>query len=125
MPKVHIGKKIKEVFNHSHYSATEFATRINKSRTVVYDIFERDTIDTGLLSTISEVLHHNFFAYYNDMHSMVQEGTVPYMSQAEWMRSISEELRALRQQVNEIEKRQGYVKDKKEEKKKVTYKRKR
>lgn len=42
-------------------SATQFADKICVSRTNVYGIYERKTIDSGLLAKISEVLNHNFF----------------------------------------------------------------
>lgn len=61
---IHIGNKIKAVLKESRYKKTEFADKINISRTVVYDIFKRETIDTGLLKKISEVLNHDFFNYY-------------------------------------------------------------
>ena len=64
MAKVHIGKKIKEVWTASRLKGTEFAALINKDRQVIYDIFKRETIDTGLLETISKVLNHDFFNYY-------------------------------------------------------------
>ena len=62
--EIHIGKKIKSVFYESRLSATEFALQINKSRTVVYDIFRRSTIDTGLLLQIGKVLDYDFFMLY-------------------------------------------------------------
>ena len=64
--KIHIGKKIKGVFYNSPLSATEFARRINKSRTIVYNIFSRSTIDTGLLLRIGKVLDYDFFADYSE-----------------------------------------------------------
>lgn len=69
MAKVHIGKKIKEVWTASRLKGTEFATLINKDRQVIYDIFKRETIDTGLLETISKVLDHDFFNYYEQSAS--------------------------------------------------------
>ena len=63
---LHIGKKIQEVLNQSAFSVTDFAEKINKSRTVVYDIFTRQTIDTGLLQKISKVLDYDFFHYYSE-----------------------------------------------------------
>jgi transcriptional regulator with XRE-family HTH domain len=61
---IHIGKKIKEVVNAKEISVALFAKKINKSRTVVYNIFERESIDSLLLYKISEVLDFNFFALY-------------------------------------------------------------
>lgn len=61
---IHIGEKIREVVHQKRIQVTELARTINKSRTVLYDIFERETIDTGLLMSISKALDHNFFYYY-------------------------------------------------------------
>ena len=56
-----IGQIIKEVVERKGMSATQFADKICVSRTNVYGIYERKTIDSGLLANISEVLNHNFF----------------------------------------------------------------
>ncbi len=63
----HIGKKIKTVFDKKGLTVSEFARRINKSRENVYNIFKRETIDTGLLQKISDVLEHDFFAHYTEL----------------------------------------------------------
>lgn len=64
MSKVHIGKKIKEVWKKSRLKGTEFAYAINRDRQVIYDIFKRESIDTELLRSIGKVLDHDFFMYY-------------------------------------------------------------
>ena len=74
---VHIGKKIQEKLKEARYKKTEFADMINVSRTVVYDIFKRKTIDTGLLKKISEVLNHDFFNYYEQNPSSSVKETKP------------------------------------------------
>lgn len=68
---VHIGKKIKEVLIQTRLKKTEFADLINISRTVVYDIFKRETIDTALLQKIGKVLNHDFFSYYKSSEQPV------------------------------------------------------
>lgn len=80
MPKdVHIGKKIHEVLTQTRYKKTEFADMINISRTVVYDIFKRKTIDTGLLRTIGDALNHDFFSYYDQQKpGFAKESKVEY-----------------------------------------------
>jgi hypothetical protein len=104
MATVHIGKKIKEVLKQSRMGATEFGAAINKSRTVVYDIFERDTIDTGLLQKISTVLDHNFFNYYGHDLPQVKDDSASYGKKQD-ITSLGEELKAVRRQLEEMEKR--------------------
>ncbi len=60
---MHIGARIKEVLESmpKEYTITWFASQIHCDRRNVYYIFERPTIDTGLLQLISEVVNHNFF----------------------------------------------------------------
>lgn len=61
---IHIGNKIREVVTAKEMSVALFAKKINKSRTVVYNIFERESVDSLLLYKISEVLDFNFFGLY-------------------------------------------------------------
>jgi hypothetical protein len=68
MNEIHIGEEIKKVFERKNLSVSEFARRINKSRENVYDIFTRQTIDTGLLITISTILEYNFFLMYSEKY---------------------------------------------------------
>jgi hypothetical protein len=105
MATVHIGKKIKEVLKSSRIGATEFGEKINKSRTVVYDIFDRDTIDTGLLQKISKVLDHNFFSYYSSELQQVKDDRPGYTKKPDMMLALGEELKTLKKQITEMEKR--------------------
>ncbi|MFY7669392.1 MAG: helix-turn-helix domain-containing protein [Crocinitomicaceae bacterium] len=73
MEEIHIGQKIKEVFDTKGISVTEFARRINKSRENMYSIFSRKTIDTGLLLAISRVLEFDFFRLYSKSNYVLQE----------------------------------------------------
>jgi hypothetical protein len=61
MKEIHIGQQMKLVLETKGLTVTEFAKRINKSRENVYSIFTRKSIDTGLLSKISEVLEYDFY----------------------------------------------------------------
>lgn len=106
MTTVHIGKKIKEVLGRSRFGVKEFATRINRSRTVLYDIFERSTIDTGLLQKISKELEHDFFSYYNrDTAWVTREDRAKYISKNDILSGMSDELNALKKQLKDAEKR--------------------
>lgn len=52
-------------------TVSEFARRINKSRENIYSIFSRKSIDTELLSVISEVLEYDFFQHYSSLAAEV------------------------------------------------------
>lgn len=62
--EVHIGRIIKDLVKRKGISVTEFAIRINCTRRNAYEIFEKETIDTGLLQKISKVLEVNLFVSY-------------------------------------------------------------
>lgn len=51
---------MKEVFDASGLSVSEFARRLHCHRQNVYDIFKRQDIDLSLLQRISKVLEHDF-----------------------------------------------------------------
>jgi hypothetical protein len=59
--ELHIGQLIKEQLERSGMKKTEFARRINRTSQNVYAIFERTSIDSTLLASISEILNYNFF----------------------------------------------------------------
>ncbi len=63
---VHIGGKIKERADDLGIGATKFGELLNRSRETVYDLFGRETVDTGLLLSCCKVLKHDFFQYYYD-----------------------------------------------------------
>ncbi|MCF8202248.1 MAG: helix-turn-helix domain-containing protein [Crocinitomicaceae bacterium] len=73
MGEVHIGQEIKRVLDQSDISVTEFAKKINKSRGNVYSILTRSSIDTDLLSVISEVLNYDFFLLFSFTHQAVNQ----------------------------------------------------
>lgn len=56
-----IGQLIKERIDAQNLQVTEFAKMIGTERSNVYNIFERESIDTGLLKKIGQVLHYDFF----------------------------------------------------------------
>lgn len=62
MKNVHIGNIIKQKFEESHLTMKDFASKINRTRSTVYDIFNRKSIDTDLLLKISEVLKFDFLS---------------------------------------------------------------
>ncbi len=111
---VHIGQKIKLVLEESRIPVTEFAAKINKSRTVVYNIFERKTIDTGLLFKICKVLEHDFFNYYLENVSwVVKESQAAYQSK--------NDLAALKEELQQYKKDLVELKEKNELLRKINY----
>jgi hypothetical protein len=73
MTQVHIGKKIREVFDESSLTVVDFAKQINLSRDGVYKIFGKRFIDTDQLLKISKVLGYDFFAYFSGSLSKTKE----------------------------------------------------
>jgi len=61
---MHIGHKIKQIFDTSGMSVSELARRIQTTRQNVYGIFERSSIDTALLDRISIALNYDFFKLF-------------------------------------------------------------
>jgi plasmid maintenance system antidote protein VapI len=62
--KVHAGEKVKEYFETSGMSVSEFARRLHCHRQNVYDIFKRRVVDVELLQRISKVLEHDFVSEF-------------------------------------------------------------
>lgn len=75
--KIHIGKKIREVLDKTPISVVDFAKSINLSRNSAYKIFEKETIDTGQLQAIGNVLNYDFFNYYEQALSSSVKETKP------------------------------------------------
>ena len=99
---VHIGRKIKDVFKFSGMTISLFGKKINKSRTVVYDIFERSTIDTGLLHNIGKTLSHDFFQYYGMPENVFEEPRVPYNKPEKAIDEMRKEIELLSSQVADL-----------------------
>jgi hypothetical protein len=70
--EIHIGNLIKEEMKRQGVKHGELGRRIFKSRTNVYNILQRNNIDTVLLRRISCALKTNFFALY--ANEMEKEG---------------------------------------------------
>lgn len=60
----HIGEKIKFFVQARKMTVNEFADKIHYSRRNIYDIFEKESIDTSILLRINEVLGINLFMYF-------------------------------------------------------------
>jgi len=58
--EIHIGERIKEIFDQKNISISRFAELLHCDRANVYNIFRRKKIDLELLLEISGILNHNF-----------------------------------------------------------------
>lgn len=58
---MHIGRNIRKKLKEDGHSVTWFAEQICCTRTHVYKIFNRSSIDTEVLIRICQVLNHDFF----------------------------------------------------------------
>lgn len=74
--KTHIGQIIRERVDRSGYTITEFADKINFSRPAIYQMFQKQSIDTELLVRISLLLKENLVkCIYQEVEKMLaQEG---------------------------------------------------
>ena len=63
---MHIGNLIKQQLEEQGRSVVWFARKLSYSRTNVYKIFEKPSIDTNLLLRISSILNYDFFKYYTN-----------------------------------------------------------
>src|ERR1044072_1464840 len=61
---MHIGEKVKARAKELRIGPTELARKIRTSKQNIYGIYNRETIDTGLLQKLSKALDFDFFAYY-------------------------------------------------------------
>ncbi|MEZ3577042.1 MAG: XRE family transcriptional regulator [Muribaculaceae bacterium] len=61
-----IGQLIKEELERQERSVAWFARKLCLDRSNVYRLFQRNTIDTGLLARISIILDRNFFTVLSE-----------------------------------------------------------
>lgn len=64
---MNIGKAIKAELKRQGKTVVWFANQIPCSRTNVYKIFKKYTLDTALLEKISRILNYDFFRDYHPL----------------------------------------------------------
>lgn len=67
---IHLGTMVKRELKAQGRTVVWLARTINMERSSVYKIFERNTLDVGLLIRISLVMDHDFF---QDVSNKIQE----------------------------------------------------
>ena len=63
---IHIGHLIKQELQKQGYTVTWLTKELNCSRSNVYKIFDKPTLDTALLMQLSKLLDVDFFQYYSE-----------------------------------------------------------
>jgi hypothetical protein len=81
---------IKEQVKRRRLKVAQFAALLNVSEPNIYKIYQRESIDTGLLQRICLVLDHNFFEPYYKQFSISYRET-----EADYFRKENELLRQL------------------------------
>lgn len=86
---IHMGNIIRRFVISNGIKPSWLAGQINKSTATIYQIYDRETLDSGLLYTISKCLRTDFFKYYELTENDV-EGGVLIAPDAELMRPITD-----------------------------------
>lgn len=60
-----MGDIIKQEFEKTGWTVSQFAQKIRRDRTIVYHIFKRKVFDTDLLYDISMAFNTDLFSYYS------------------------------------------------------------
>ena len=69
---MHIGKRIREVLSQQGHTVGWLAERIPCERSNVYNILRRESVDVGLLYSLSRALGHDFISELSDELARVQ-----------------------------------------------------
>ncbi|MCD6018357.1 MAG: hypothetical protein K0S53_1478 [Bacteroidetes bacterium] len=107
---IHIGKRIKEELNRQNISVSDFAKKINRSRNVIYDIFERESIDTGLLNKIGKILCCDFFSLYSSQKEFASDDVKHFHASGHNLNYYSEQIDAIQKQNHILESEIIYLK---------------
>ena len=63
---IHIGKCIRKKIEEQGKTIVWFAQELGCHRTNIYKIYDKVTIDTGILLHISKILNYDFFSLYSE-----------------------------------------------------------
>jgi aryl-alcohol dehydrogenase-like predicted oxidoreductase len=105
-----IGPKIKARAKEMRIGPTMLGRMIKTSKQNVYNIFERDSIDTALLQKICKALEFDFFCYYSSgSGSLINEPAGYYGKNKK--RTLTEDNIALRKDLKELREKYEILKE--------------
>jgi hypothetical protein len=107
---IHIGKSIKEELSRQNISVSDFAKKINRSRNVIYDIFERESIDTGLLNKIGKILYCDFFSLYSAQKEFASDDVKHFHTSGHNVNYYAEQMKTIIKQKQTLESEIIYLK---------------
>ena len=110
--EIHIGQKIKEVFDSKQMKLSDFAQQLGMVRQNVYRVFERKDMDTELIRRISQILDHDFFQYFVATSTEVisVEKDLKFTYQEETYQQLAETLERTRMELMMAHKEITYLK---------------
>jgi len=106
---IHIGKEVKLMLKRRKVKIVDFAKEINTNRNNVYNIFERESLDTQLLLRISQVLRFDFFSIYSadlmeqDSNKDADDISIPYENNKTPYQLLKEENEQLKNRLKDKE----------------------
>ncbi|MEY4331109.1 MAG: hypothetical protein RL609_1857 [Bacteroidota bacterium] len=88
-----IGQEIRRVVKLRGLKVDELAKALNVSKPNIFDIYKRETIDTGLLERLCKVLNHNFFQPFSEKYqSETQKDSINiYKEQIDFLKNLVKE----------------------------------
>lgn len=88
-----IGQEIRRVVKLRGLKVDELAKALNVSQPNIFDIYKRETIDTGLLERLCKVLNHNFFQPFSEKYQTeTQKDSINiYKEQIDFLKNLVKE----------------------------------
>ncbi len=77
MKKINIGEVLTEVYNDGKhdlqriYTVEEVAAKLGMSKSSFYRQLEKETVDTGFLYELGQILDYNFFVHFLEFNDIV------------------------------------------------------
>lgn len=101
---IHIGQIIQQKVKSKRVQRKELYEKLNTSRQNLYAIFKRETIDTGILLKLCQIVNYNFFAEYFKAEPLKSMLVEEQKQANEILEKASQENRALKYELTQRDK---------------------